>query len=425
MLPLRSALAALALFAPAARAQPGDWSLLPQSPSHTYRFEDASFLTPIHGWIVDGGGRTHRTLDGGATWALRSSVNDYLRSVAFVSETHGWVGALYGPRRLYETLDGAATLTDVTARIAPAIGGGICGLWAVDADTVFGVGQYNGPTYVIRTTDGGLTWQSQNLTGLVGSLVDVVFLDGQRGFALGGTQPAGVNGGRVVVLATEDGGATWARRYVASAPPAGQGEWGWKLSFPTPLVGYASVERTSGTTAKVLKTTDGGLTWTELLVPGGGSTQGLGFLTAERGWISGRGVAMETTDGGATWTTTTSIDGSVNRFEFFGDTLGYAMGRRVFFLDARVPTAGPPSPAVPALALDPVAPNPARGAATLRFRRAPSSWRCSTCSGAAWRRWRWATARRVFTRCAGRAATKRAPPSRRACTSRGSAWAAR
>src|SRR5690606_12178500 len=112
----------------AAAAQSGDWTLLPNSPSHGYRFEDASFLTPSLGWIVDGSGRTHRTQDGGATWELRSTVPGvYHRTTAFVSETHGWVGALFSSQKLFETHDGGATMADVTARITPAIPGGICG----------------------------------------------------------------------------------------------------------------------------------------------------------------------------------------------------------------------------------------------------------------------------------------------------------
>ena len=359
--------AVLALLPAGAFAQGGEWQLLEASPSHTYRFEDASFLSPLHGWIVDGAGRTHRTLDGGASWELMSDTTSYHRTTAFVSETHGWVGTLFSPQKLFETRDAGATLVDATTRITPAITGGICGMWAIDADTVVAVGQYSGPAYVVRTTDGGQTWQSQDLTGLAGSLIDVVFLDDRRGFAVGGTRSYNVPDGRVVVLATVDGGATWAQRYVASAPPAGQGEWGWKVSFPTPDVGYVSVERLGGTTAKVLKTVDGGQTWTELAVPGGGSLQGLGFITPQRGWISGRGLSMETTDGGTTWTPTTAIDGSVNRFEFFDGELGYAMGERVYFIDTRTtPAVAAPSGAP--TALHPVAPNPARGAATLRYR---------------------------------------------------------
>ena len=73
-------------FAPRGGAQtPLVWTLLPGSPYHGYRFEDASFVSPQQGWIVNGSGETWQTTDGGASWALRSTVPDYLRSAAFVS----------------------------------------------------------------------------------------------------------------------------------------------------------------------------------------------------------------------------------------------------------------------------------------------------------------------------------------------------
>jgi photosystem II stability/assembly factor-like uncharacterized protein len=353
---------------PHAAAQVADWQLLDASPFAGYRFEDGSFVDPATGFIVDPEGRTHRTTDGGATWELRSDVNNYLRAAAFTSATHGWVGVLFSAPRLYETTDAAATMVNVTSRISPAIAGGICGLFAVNADTAFGVGQYSGPAYVIRTVDGGASWQSTNLSPIAGSLVDVYFHDGQHGLAVGGTAGTDV-GGRVVVLATENGGVTWTQRYVAAPPPAGQGEWAWKISFPTPLIGYVSVERTFGTVGKILKTIDGGLTWTEIAIPGTDNMQGIGFLTAERGWLSGRGEALTTVDGGLNWTPTSSIDAQVNRFEFFGDTLGFAMGQRIYAIDARTVTpAGEPGAPGIATILDAPWPNPSGGVTHVRFR---------------------------------------------------------
>lgn len=357
-------LASLVTLALPAASQPS-WEPLAASPFHSYRFEDGAFLSPARGWIVDGSGETYETTDAGATWSLRSDRGGYLRTAAFVRPDLGWIGVLYGPAALLETRDGGATLTDVTGRIpGRAPGEGICGLFARSATDVWGVGQWNGPGYAIHTTDGGLTWTRRDLSALAGSLIDVHFHDALNGIAVGGT--SGIdNGSRAVVLGTSDGGLTWSRRFVSSG--AGTvAEWAWKISFPTPSVGYVSVEYTGDTQdGKVLKTTDGGLTWTELRVPDGESMQGIGFLTPMIGWTSGRGRAMRTLDGGATWAPETGLDGSVNRFEFFGDTLGFAMGRRVFRLvGATTDTSAPP----PATALRLAAsPNPARGDVTLVY----------------------------------------------------------
>lgn len=359
---VRLLLLAVAL-APAASAQLPVWELLPASPFNSYRFEDATFVSPQHGWIVSGvgAGETWETTDGGLSWAMRSSLPRYLRTTVFPTPARGFTGTLYGAQgtfALLETTDGGASYLDASARIVPALGGGngICGLFAFDAETIWGVGQWYGPAYVIHTTDGGATWTRRDLSTQAGSLIDVYFHDAMNGIAVGGTLGTSA-GGRALVLGTTDGGVTWAPRFTSSGAGT-NAEWAWKISFPTPSVGYVSVEYSGATTTgKVLKTTDGGLTWTELPVPEGRSMQGIGFLTPEIGWTSGRGTVMRTLDGGATWAPSVEMDGQVNRFEFFGDSLGFAMGQRIYRL--RFPTVdsvAPPGTAT--LRLD-TAPNPA------------------------------------------------------------------
>lgn len=365
---MRPFLVALLIALPFAASGQG-WTLLENSPFHGYRFEDAAFVSPERGWIVNGAGETYETQDGGDSWTLRSQVSGYLRTTAFPSATRGWVGVLFNQNaRLYETRDGGVTMVNVTDRIQPALGGGVCGLYALDETHVFGVGEWDGPSYFLKTTDGGASWQSVDMAPYAASLIDVRFTDPMNGLIVGGTNGTR-NGGVAVILATSDGGATWTERFRSSGAGT-NAEWAWKISFPTESVGYVSVEHDgSSPDGKVLKTTDGGRTWTELAVPGGGSMQGVGFVTELDGWTSGRGTQMVTTDGGASWAETSAIDGSVNRFEFFGDSLGYAMGRRIYKLE-RLPVsaAAPPSDAIALSA----SPNPTASAATIRFRlRAP------------------------------------------------------
>jgi photosystem II stability/assembly factor-like uncharacterized protein len=362
-------LAALAAFLLPLPAAAQGWELLESSPSHGYRFEDGSFINPTTGWIVNPDGEIWQTTDMGESWELKDQVSGYLRSTAFVSETKGWVGVLFSSTQLYETTNGGDFFYDISNRITPSIGGGICGLFAVDAQTVYGVGQWDGPAYVIKTTDGGASWQATNLSpSLARSLIDVYFFDAQHGIAVGGTN-AVEEGGLAVVLGTDDGGATWERRFV-SADTGNFSEWAWKISFPTPEIGYVSVEyEGGGPTGKVLKTTDGGQTWEEIDVPNGGSMQGIGFITPDLGWTSGRGNDTMTDDGGGTWAITGDLDGSVNRFEFFGDTLGYAMGTRIYRLQ-RASTADEPDAPPAAAALVSVGPNPSAGAVAVTYRLA-------------------------------------------------------
>lgn len=50
---------------------------------------------------------------------------------------------------------------------------------------------------------------------------------------------------------------------------------------------------------KIMKTTDGGTTWTEQYQSGGNAVQ---FIDANKGWVAvGDGTILRTTDGGTTW----------------------------------------------------------------------------------------------------------------------------
>jgi len=322
------------LCTPATPAQPATWTLLPDSPTGALngRHEDISFPTTELGYLVNFNGELHRTNDGGDSWDLLHRVDTFteepvrLRSVGFLNETKGWFGALTPGYVLWQTNDGGMTLQNITDRVGLGADLGICGLWVVNENVVYGVGRYYGPARLYMTKDGGLTWTVRNMSEYAGRLVDVHFFDELNGFIVGGSNETG-SLSRAVVLRTRDGGQSWEVAYTSSTT----GEWGWKISFPSRSIGYVSIERFPTGAARFLKTTDGGETWKEGIIPGSRPLQGIGFVTPWQGWASGRGTTSRTYDGGVTWQDDdTDLDRLVNRFRMFGDTLGYAVGDRVY-----------------------------------------------------------------------------------------------
>ncbi len=369
-------LLSVALGASAAAQTVPAWQELAASPYNSYRSEDVFFIGE-RGWAVTGvgGGKAYRTLDGGASWSPPVLLDGYLRATGFATPVHGWIGVLWNASQLYETTDGGVTYADVTGRIQPAVPGGICGIWVQDEQTVWAAGQYISPAYILKTADGGATWTSRAMAPLADELVDIRFFDSQHGLASGGTGPS--RNSRARIIGTDDGGQTWTVRHTTQTPYS----IAWKLTFPTRLVGYASVERLDDPEdgsfdSVVLKTVDGGQTWTELRIPGGGSLQGIGFLTAEVGWASGRGRTSMTTDGGLTWARLPptsqggQLDGDVNRFRFVGDSLAYAAGHKIYRLRGRFPTTAATDDASLADGLAGAYPNPARGPVTVGYRTA-------------------------------------------------------
>src|ERR1051326_8202991 len=105
---------------------------------------------------------------------------------------------------------------------------------APDTNTIVTVG--NGGR-ILRSTDGGVTWQSQN-GGTNNSLISVSFTDANTGSAVG---PGGT------ILRTTDGGETWASQWNDNS---------WNF------YGVYFTDANTGTTVadrgRILRTTDGG-----------------------------------------------------------------------------------------------------------------------------------------------------------------------
>jgi photosystem II stability/assembly factor-like uncharacterized protein len=280
--------------------------------------------------------------------------------VGFASAARGWVGTLTADKRLYETSDGGATwsLVGGLPALAPSA---ICGLSVVDADTVYasGTNYPNRPARMMRTVDGGASWQAWEMSQHAALLVDTYFTDADHGWVVGGaaTAPDPTRDDvHAVVLRTEDGGRTWEDRLAPLRAELPTGEWGWKIHFLDERVGYVALE--SFVRAAVLKTTDGGDTWTRIDVhdqQGNANLEGVGFLDENTGWVGGwgsasfqEGFSSTTTDGGATWKDANEIGRFINRFRFFRgpQTVGYASGRTVYRYSAE-PVAAPAGIAPP------------------------------------------------------------------------------
>jgi len=352
------------------------------APLASSRTDDIWFRSPELGWAVNSNGQILRTADGGHTW--QQQFHDerlYLRCVGFASDTRGWVGTLSRGTRLLHTVDGLTWLpvTGLPA-LAPSA---VCGLSVVDENVVYASGTNfpDRPARMMKTVDGGATWTAWEMAPHASLLVDVHFTDPDHGWVVGGL--ADVPGPtrdnvRAVVLRTEDGGRTWQDRLAGIRDTLPLGEWGWKIHFLDDRVGFVALE--SFDRAAVLKTVDGGTTWTRLEVhdpQGNANLEGIGFIDENTGWVGGwgsrsfqEGYSSATTDGGATWSDANEIGRFINRFRFLDRpvTVGYASGRTVYKYSAEPPDRPVAALAAPAEArLFTVAEEPMRSTRPLRI----------------------------------------------------------
>lgn len=221
-------------------------------------------------------------------WQNPQPQGDYIREIKFVDSLHGWI--TLPSNSILRTTDGGATwqlhrLQKNLRRISfvsHALG------WAIGADDY-----YRTRVGIYKTDDGGLTWQQQ-LPDTTVLTDDILFTDPMHGWALGGD----IWG---TLWHTSDGGVNWyeqAGREFVRNPGTGH-----RLSFRDSLTGWAG-----GWGFYVSKTTNGGATWSRDSTLGGYNK--FVFVDSLNGWACRNYESSEhvpvarSSDGGFTWTPT-------------------------------------------------------------------------------------------------------------------------
>ena len=287
---------------------------------------DAMFVNETHGWLVGTRGTVLHTTNGGRTWrAQGTGTTRDLYALWFTDVTRGVVVG-EGGLVLY-TVDGGATWVEGQSGVTTPL----YDVWFVDASRGWAVGHKG---VILTTQDGGRTWRTVRTGGY--ALRGIAWTpDGQTGYAVGDSG---------LILRSTDGGQTW--RSVSSPTtvqlnavtfgPDGLawvvGNQGVVLREEVPGV-FKEVTPAAqshlyavtvdlqgrvwavGAAAQVIRTDDGGQTWTQ---PTGGGIQefwDVKFVDERRGWVVGqkfmnqdlnpegeyRGIVLHTQDGGQTW----------------------------------------------------------------------------------------------------------------------------
>lgn len=151
-------------------------------------------------------------------------------------------------------------------------------VWFTDALTGFvtnGVGLY-------KSTDGGYNWTEITGTEWNGYLQHIMFVNPLVGYITGES-----NG---VIYKTIDGGTTWVELY------NNEFEWPRNLHFLNENLGYFAKSYS------VLKTTDGGQSFSEFMFPNDNLFLSIYFPTENTGFVGGFGGRLyRTTNGGQSW----------------------------------------------------------------------------------------------------------------------------
>jgi photosystem II stability/assembly factor-like uncharacterized protein len=345
-------------------AQEGGWTTL-NLPSAN-RIDDICFHGKDIGWTAGGRNlKVHKTIDGGETWnSLTLTNNQYLRSIEFFDENIGLCGSVASnglPQAerlgaLYRTTDGGATWTNIAASISPRPAG-ICGLAKAGPSTMYGVGVWYGPAFVIKSTDKGATWKYINMSAYATTLIDAYFFNENEGFVVGSAAPQSGGG---IVLYTNDGGETWTEKFRTNQ----LSDRIWKIQTPDNVNFFGSIESFAAETkTRMIRSSDRGNTWEIVTVDEEFyDIQMVGFIDRLHGWTGGAEKLFETTDGGDTWEELDLGSTYYNRFLKLDNGTAYLTGRGVFKFTREVITNIPEGPDAnnDIHSLD-VSPNPASG----------------------------------------------------------------
>jgi photosystem II stability/assembly factor-like uncharacterized protein len=327
----------LAVLILASNSVTAQWHVLPV-PAEP-RYDDVFFLDADVGFAAGGSGRKiYKTTDGGLTWTMQIQLPEghNVRSIEFMNDLVGFAGTLSG--KLYRTVDGGTTWTDITANFDTPPPG-VCGLSSPKENVIYATGRWTGSAYVAKSTDGGNTWTTTNMTGVANRLVDLFFFNENRGFVIGQAKMTNIDGvdrpiDGGIILYTEDGGANWTVKHKTLV----EGDIVWKIQTPDSLHFFGSIQSNASTgNIRMLKSVNEGDSWNPITVANQWNyVQMIGFISPTHGWTGGSSwsdisqtVLYETTDGGETWNQM-SLGARYNRFFMLNDSTAFMSGQRLY-----------------------------------------------------------------------------------------------
>lgn len=246
-------------------------SILPD----VFSIYNIEFSSPTTGYAVGHFGIIYRTNNAGTTWqkeTLFESKNEDLFSVSLKGDGVAIAAGLYGA--LYKRNNSPLWVETNPKRF----GAGTSIAW-VTAQKGF-VTLSSG--FLLRTDNGGDSWtETTLLEGIYTSRV--AFADQNYGviFTLSDT-----------FFFTSNGGNNWIKRLLPTGTTMPNA-----VHFPTATSGYAV-----GNNGSIIKTTDGGFTWSLSIGPDGTSIHDVFFFDEFTGIIASYNNGIhKTTDGGITW----------------------------------------------------------------------------------------------------------------------------
>ena len=241
-----------------------------------------------------------KSTNGGSSWSMITFIAPYdiftIIKIQFVSFTHGFfIASCSGfTIDLYSTTNGGQNWNCNSINCPYNYVGGANDLYFINENTGWICTQffeiyppypwYNDYAEVWKTTDAGADWGVCLYGSALYNNLDqfrVFFSDIHTGYV------NKVEYYQSYLVRTTNGGLSW-----SPVGGAGSSQNYYSMSFPSSDTGWFTGERT-------IKSTDGGSNWSAIATPGGNSYQSIFFINNLTGWIVGNnGLVAKTTAGG-------------------------------------------------------------------------------------------------------------------------------
>lgn len=251
-------------------------------------------------------------------WTMQTSgVTTRLRGVSAVSEKVAWASG--AGSTVLRTSDGGKSWQKLNVTTDAL---DFRDIDAIDEKIAYALSIGNGPaSRIYHTTDAGKTWTMQFQVDDPKAFLDAMsFWDVNHGIVFGDSVD-----GQHFILTTDDGGLNWSRVPAASLPTALENEGAFAASGTNiALFGksHAWIGTGAGAKARVLRTADRGRTWQVSETPlAAGPSAGIfsiAFRDAKHGVVAGGDYRKEqeaidnlavTNDGGVTWKLVKGLSG--------------------------------------------------------------------------------------------------------------------
>ncbi len=241
------------------------WQIKPSGT--TNNLLSVCFVDSLNGFTLSAK-ELFKTIDGGENWFLQdTTTNHSWKHIQFVGQDTGFVA---GMQILLKTTDkGASWIKQRSVNVNTSF-------WAINSNELYKTGE---DFLIVKSTDSGEHWELSRNFSCCGVFYDLFFTDQNVGYAGGGGFAQGYFYGWL--LKTTNGGLDWSESWRKSLYLEG-GNSVQSIFFVNANTGYAA---TNG--GKIIKTTDAGKNWIDLVSGVNLSLESVFFPESTTGYVVG------------------------------------------------------------------------------------------------------------------------------------------